>query len=36
MGSDMVILELNEKDRPSRVVDQTDPHYFSIIMPWSL
>ena len=36
MGSDMVILELNEKDRPCRVVDQTDPHYFSIIMPMSL
>ena len=36
MSSDMVILELNEKDRPCRVVDQTDPHYFSIIMPMSL
>jgi DNA polymerase III sliding clamp (beta) subunit (PCNA family) len=32
----MVILELNEKDRPCRLVEQTDPHYFSIIMPMSL
>ena len=36
MASDMVILEVNEKDRPCRLVDQTDPHYFSIIMPMSL
>jgi DNA polymerase III subunit beta len=36
MTSDMVILEVNEKDRPCRLVDQTDPHYFSIIMPMSL
>jgi DNA polymerase-3 subunit beta len=36
MASDMVILELNEKDRPCRLVEQTDPHYFSIIMPMSL
>jgi DNA polymerase-3 subunit beta len=36
MASDMVILELNEKDRPCRLADQTDPHYFSIIMPMSL
>lgn len=36
MTSDMVILEMNEKDRPCRLVDQTDPHYFSIIMPMSL
>jgi DNA polymerase-3 subunit beta len=36
MAADMVILELNEKDRPCRLVDQTDPHYFSIIMPMSL
>jgi DNA polymerase III subunit beta len=36
MSSDMVILEVNEKDRPCRLVDQTDPHYFSIIMPMSM
>jgi DNA polymerase-3 subunit beta len=36
MTSDMVILEVNEKDRPCKLVDQTDPHYFSIIMPMSL
>jgi DNA polymerase III subunit beta len=36
MASDMVILEVNEKDRPCRLVDQGDPHYFSIIMPMSL
>ena len=36
MTSDMVILELNEPDRPCRLVDQTDPHYFSLIMPMSM
>ncbi|MFZ5449652.1 MAG: DNA polymerase III subunit beta [Thermodesulfobacteriota bacterium] len=36
MTSDMVILEVNEKDRPCKLVEQTDPHYFSIIMPMSL
>jgi DNA polymerase-3 subunit beta len=36
MGSEMAILELNDKDRPCRLVDQADPHYFSIIMPMSL
>ncbi len=36
MESDMAILELNDKDRPCRLVDQGDPHYFSIIMPMSL
>ncbi len=36
MVSDMVILEMNDKDRPCRLVDQGDPHYFSIIMPMSL
>jgi len=36
MASDMVILELNDRDRPCRLVDQADPHYFSIIMPMSL
>ena len=36
MESDMVILELNDKERPCRLLDQGDPHYFSIIMPMSL
>jgi DNA polymerase-3 subunit beta len=36
MASEMVVLEVNEKDRPCRLVDQGDPHYFSIIMPMSL
>ncbi len=36
MTSDLVILEVNEKDRPCKLVEQTDPHYFSIIMPMSL
>jgi DNA polymerase-3 subunit beta len=36
MASDMVILQVNEQDRPCCLVDQTDPHYFSIIMPMSL
>jgi len=36
MASEMAILELNDKDRPCRLVDQADPHYFSIIMPMSL
>jgi len=36
MASDMVILKVNEKDRPCCLVDQTDPHYLSIIMPMSL
>lgn len=36
MESDMVLLEVNDKDRPCRLVDQADPHYFSIIMPMSL
>jgi DNA polymerase-3 subunit beta len=36
MESDNAILELNDKDRPCRLGEQTDPHYFSIIMPMSL
>jgi DNA polymerase-3 subunit beta len=36
MASDMVILQVNEQDRPCCLVEQTDPHYFSIIMPMSL
>jgi DNA polymerase-3 subunit beta len=34
--SDMVLLQVNEKDRPCCLADQTDPHYLSIIMPMSL
>jgi DNA polymerase-3 subunit beta len=36
MKSDLVILELNDRERPCRLRDQGDPHYFSIIMPMSL
>jgi len=36
IASDMVLLQVNEKDRPCCLVDQTDPHYLSIIMPMSL
>jgi DNA polymerase-3 subunit beta len=36
MQSEMAILEVNEKDRPCRLLGQGDPHYFSIIMPMSL
>jgi len=36
MASDLVVLQVNEQDRPCCLVDQTNPHYFSIIMPMSL
>jgi len=36
MSSDTVYLELNDKDRPCRLVQQDDPNYFAIIMPMSL
>jgi len=36
MQSDNALLELNDKDRPCRLGEQGDPHYFSIIMPMSL
>lgn len=36
MAGDTVFLEINEKDRPCRIIDKEDPNYFSIIMPMSL
>lgn len=36
MKGDTVFLELNDKDRPCRLVDEADPDYFGIIMPMSL
>ncbi len=36
MTSDMVLLDINDKERPCRLMEQTDPHYLSIIMPMSL
>lgn len=36
MSGDTVFLELNDKDRPCRLVQQDDPNYFGIIMPMSL
>jgi DNA polymerase-3 subunit beta len=36
IASEVVLLELNDRDRPCRLVPQDDPHYFSIIMPMSL
>jgi DNA polymerase-3 subunit beta len=36
MTSEAVILEMNDRDRPCRIMQQDDPNYFSIIMPMSL
>jgi len=36
MSGDTVFLEMNDKDRPCRLVQQDDPNYFGIIMPMSL
>ncbi len=36
MTQDTVFLEVNDRDRPCRLLEQGDPHYFSIIMPMSL
>ncbi len=36
MSSEVVLLEMNDRDRPCRLVQEGDPHYFSIIMPMSL
>ncbi|MBM4293335.1 MAG: DNA polymerase III subunit beta [Deltaproteobacteria bacterium] len=36
MAGETVLLEVNERDRPCRVMEQNDPNYFSIIMPMSL
>jgi len=35
MPGDTVFLEINEPDRPCRLMQQEDPHYFSLIMPMS-
>jgi DNA polymerase III sliding clamp (beta) subunit (PCNA family) len=36
MTSETVFVELNDKDRPCRLVQADDPNYFAIIMPMSL
>jgi DNA polymerase-3 subunit beta len=36
MTGDMVFLEINDTDRPCRLMDQEDPHYFCLVMPMSL
>jgi len=36
MEGEEVLLELNDKDRPCRLMDVADPNYFGIIMPMSL
>lgn len=36
MSGDTVYLEINDKDRPCRLMAADDPHYFGIIMPMSL
>ncbi len=36
MSGDTVFLELNDRDRPCRLMPQEDPNYFAIIMPMSL
>ncbi len=36
MEGEEVLLELNDRDRPCRLMDENDPNYFGIIMPMSL
>jgi DNA polymerase-3 subunit beta len=36
IAGDTVFLEINDCDRPCRLLDQGDPHYFSIVMPLNL
>jgi DNA polymerase-3 subunit beta len=36
MDEDEVVLEINDRDRPCRLVSKDDPGYFTIIMPMSL
>jgi DNA polymerase-3 subunit beta len=36
MAGEVVLLEVNDRDRPCRLGDQADSDYFSIIMPMSL
>jgi DNA polymerase-3 subunit beta len=35
MSGDQVVLEINETERPAKLSDPGDPHYFSLIMPMS-
>jgi DNA polymerase-3 subunit beta len=35
MTGERVVLEVNETERPARLSDPGDPHYFSLIMPMS-
>jgi len=36
MDADMAVLEVNDRDRPCRLREHDNEHYFSIIMPMSL
>jgi DNA polymerase-3 subunit beta len=36
MSGETALLEMNDKDRPCRLLQQDDPNYFAIIMPMSL
>ncbi|MFZ5452513.1 MAG: DNA polymerase III subunit beta [Thermodesulfobacteriota bacterium] len=36
MDEEEVVLEINDRDRPCRLVSKVDPGYFTIIMPMSL
>lgn len=36
MTEDVVFLELNDRERPCKLLQQDDPNYFAIIMPMSL
>ncbi len=36
MTGEEVVMEMNDKDRPCRIMDKGDPDYFGIIMPMSL
>ncbi len=36
MTGERVVLEINEPDRPAKLSDQGDPHYFSLVMPMGL
>jgi DNA polymerase III subunit beta len=36
MSGEEVLLEMNDKDRPCRLMDKDDPSYYAIVMPMSL
>jgi DNA polymerase III subunit beta len=36
MSGDTVCLEINDRERPCRLMEQGDPHYFSLVMPLTL